>query len=336
MKAALYTKPHSLKLATRDLRKIGPDEVLVRVEVCGICGTDLHIVEGLARSTPPVILGHEYVGVIEEIGKGVKRFKIGERVAVDPNISCGHCFHCRKGEVNLCANLKALGVDIDGGMAEFSIVPEPQLYKIPDSLPPEAAVFIEPVSCVVHGVDRAGVQPGASIVIIGAGTVGLLMLQMAKYAGASKIVIIEPNSEKQRISTTLGADFVVSPRNAVSEINDILPAGADVVIECVGKPETMKQAISLARRGGTVEFFGVCPIGDTISVEPNEIYFKELTIVGSYVNPKTFSRAIEALASGAVRPDMMPVAKFPLDELDAAFSALREGRTIKSILQPGL
>jgi len=336
MKAAIYTKPHSLKLGTKDLRKLTPGEVLVRVEVCGICGTDVHIVEGRARSMPPVVLGHEYAGTIEEISSDVKEYVVGQRVAIDPNISCGHCSHCRRGEVNLCTNLRALGVDIDGGMAEFSIVPETQLYKVPKSLTPEAAAFIEPVSCVIHGIDRAGIKPGASVVIIGAGTVGLLMLQMVKSAGASVIAIIEPNVEKQRVSINLGADIVFSPQEAASGINEIAPGGADVVIECVGRPETMKQAVSFARRGGTVEFFGVCPIGETISIEPNEIYFKELTIVGSYVNPKTFSRAINALASGAVKPDKMPISTFSLGELDSAFAALREGRTIKSIIQPGL
>jgi len=336
MKAALYTKPNSLNVVSKDLRRLKPTEVLVKVEACGICGTDIHIVAGQSRSTPPVVLGHEYAGVIQEVGKNVRDLILGDRVAVDPNISCGRCFHCTRGEVHLCTNLLALGVDIDGGMAEYSIVPETQIYKVPSTLSMQNSAFIEPVSCVIHGVDKTRLQAGASVVIMGAGTIGLLMLQLVKSTGASQIGIIEPNAQKRALALKMGADFAFSPSEAPDGVRNMSEPGADVVIECVGKPQTMKEAIALARRGGTVEFFGVCPVGETISIEPNEIYFRELTIVGSYINPHTFTRAVDALSSGAVGTNELEVSNFPLEGVHEALAALREGKTTKSIIQPWL
>ena len=156
MKVALFEKPHQLKVAHKDLRKLNEHEVLVNVTACGVCGTDLHIVEGSSRSSPPVVLGHEFAGIVAEVGKGSDGFKVGDHVAVDPNISCGTCFYCRRGDVHLCKNLRALGVDIDGGMAESCIVPSSQLYHLPSTLTQEQAAFIEPLSCRWHYKSQRG------------------------------------------------------------------------------------------------------------------------------------------------------------------------------------
>lgn len=307
----------------------------MKVDVCGICGTDIHILEGSSRSRPPVVLGHEYAGTVEDPGTS-SAHKTGDTVAIDPNISCGVCYYCRRGMEHLCENLRSLGVDIDGGLAELCIVPEKQLFAIPADLPAAAKAFIEPVSCAVHGIDRAGIRAGDTVAILGCGTVGLLMLQLARNAGAARTIGLEPLARKREIARMLGADFVLDPSaaGAIDSIRDITGVGPDVVIECVGKPGTMEQAVSLVRRGGTVEFFGVCPIGTTIPVEPNMIYFRELTITGSYVNPHTFSRAIAMLQSGRVRIDAFDLHRFPLEGIDEAFRYQREGLTIKSIVEP--
>ncbi len=334
MKAALFDKSHALSIVSRELRDPKADEIVVRVEACGVCGTDLHIVEGSSRSTPPVVLGHEYAGIIAGLGARVEGFSVGERVAIDPNIACGHCFFCRKGETHLCTNLKALGVDLDGGMAEYSVVPALQVHKVPEALSAEAAAFIEPVSCAVHGIDRARIRAGDTVAIVGAGTIGLLMLQLVKSAGAARTIVIEPLAPKQMLAREVGADIVLAPGDAVTAVRDFTRVGADVVIECVGKVQSMQQAISLARRGGTVMVFGVCSIGEKIQVEPNEIYFRELTIVGSYVNPHTFSRAIALLAAGVVSMEKFTLSIFDLEDVHAALSYLREGKSIKSIVHP--
>lgn len=338
MKVALFEKPHQLSVTHKELRKLNGDEVLVKVTACGVCGTDLHIVEGSSRSSPPVVLGHEYAGIVADAGKESRGFSVGDHVAVDPNISCGTCFYCRRGEVHLCARLRALGVDIDGGMAEFCIVPSSQLYHLPNTMAPEDAAFIEPLSCIVHGIDRAQIRTGDTVVILGGGTVGLLLLQLATISGASRVIIVEPIEWKRTIATRVGAHVALDP-NAVDvfeSVRDLTGEGADVVIECAGRPETVALSLKLARRGGTVEWFGVCPLGETVPMEPNNVYFKELTIVGSYVNPHTFNRSIALIAAKKINFKDFVIHKFPLDGVHEALRALAEGKTIKSLIVPTL
>ena len=236
--------------------------------------------------------------------------------------------------VHLCANLQALGVDHDGGMAEYCFVPAQQIYLLPDGMLMEAAAFVEPVSCAVHGIDRANIRAGDTVVIIGGGTIGLIMLQLARNAGASRTIVVEPLQQKRRIAGELGADVVLNPMesDAKSAVMDITHVGADVVIECAGKPQTAQLALELARRGGTVEFFGVCPIGKKFRIEPNQVYFKELTIVGSYVNPNTFSRSIALLHAGKVRVDKFQIDRFPLDGVMTRLRTRGKGKLSKASL----
>jgi L-iditol 2-dehydrogenase len=336
LKAVLFSKPHRLDVVTMDIRPLAPGELLVKVEACGVCGTDVHIVEGSSRSSPPVVLGHEYAGIVADAGAPGHRSLVGTRVAVDPNISCGTCYYCRRGLVHLCKNLRALGVDVHGGMAEYCIVPAVQAYMLPSSMTPEVSAFVEPVSCAVHGIDRAAIRTGDTVAILGGGTIGLLMLQLALHAGAALTVVVEPLAQKRALATALGARSVVDPGSAdpVDQLREQIPEGADVVLECVGKTSTMEQALRMARRGGTVEFFGVAPIGATILVEPNMVYVRELNIVGSHVNPHTFDRAIAVLSSGLVRTDQFAVNRFPLEGVHEALRFQREGLTLKSVLCP--
>ncbi len=336
MKVAQFEKPNVLRVITKPLRSLHDGEVLIQVQACGVCGTDVHIVDGTSRSTPPVVLGHEYAGVVVEVGKGTNNVEIGQHVAVDPNISCGRCFYCRRGLVHLCENLLALGVDIDGGMSEYCIVPFSQIYKLPQDMAPEMSVFIEPVSCAIHGIDLARIKTGDTVVIIGGGTIGLIMLQLAISAGAARVIVIEPLEYKRKLAGELGADVVLNPMedDIQSAIQDLTHVGADVVIECVGKTSTSESALDLARRGGIVELFGVCSRGEKMTVEPNKIYFKELTLVGSYVNPHTFDRSIAMLQSGRIKIDTLKTDNFPLDGVHEALRFQREGKTIKSIILP--
>ena len=337
MKVAELEKPGSLRVKSKPLRALLADEVLVKIESCGLCGTDLHIVEGTSRSSPPVVLGHEYAGFVTDPGTNPRGIHEGAHVAVDPNIPCGRCPYCRRGLVHLCTGLRALGVDIDGGMAEYSIVPAAQLYAIPRGLTAEESMFIEPVSCAVHGMDRAGVRTGDTVVILGGGTIGLVMLQLVRHGGAAAVIVSEPLAHKRNIAAGLGASLVIDPlggalRQAVMDTTGI---GADVVIDCAGTPATARAAIELARRGGVVVFFGVCPIGETIPLEPNDVYFRELTIMGSYVNPHTFSRAISLLRSGVVRVGPLEVRAYPLEGVHEALDSLRQGRALKNMIVPG-
>ncbi len=336
MKAAVFEQPHRLSVVQKDLRTLHEGEALIRVQACGVCGTDVHIVEGTSRSAPPVILGHEYTGVVLDMVGESPTVSVGARVAVDPNISCGVCFFCRRGLIHLCSRLAALGVDLDGGMAEFSIVPISQLYPFPDSLTLEDAVFVEPVSCAVHGIDRAGMRLGDTVVIVGGGTIGLLMLQLARHAGAAHVVVVEPLETKRAVARTLGAEHVLDPSSTdiPAAVFDLTSVGADVVLECTGRTASAELALQLVRRGGTVEFFGVCPRRETFPIAPNDVYARELTVVGSYINPYTFTRAIELLASGVVRVDALTRTTFSLDHVCDALQAVREGAAIKTIISP--
>ena len=336
MKAVLFEQAHQLNVTTLDLPGVGDADILVQVEACGICGTDIHIVEGGARSTPPVVLGHEYAGMVVEVGARVKGIRPGDRVAVDPNISCGTCFYCRRGLVHLCSSLVALGVDRNGGMAEYCRVPAAQAFVLGDDLPAEVCAFVEPLSCAVHGIDRADIRAGDTVAILGGGPVGQMMLQLARHAGAARTLLVEPQGHKRALAEMEGATMVIDPArvDVLEAVRSVVAEGADVVLECAGSPVTAEMSLKLARRGGRVVFFGVCPIGTTIPVEPNLVYFKELTIAGSYVNPHTFSRAIALLQTGTVRVDRFPVRYFPLEGVHDAFRVHREGVSLKSILKP--
>jgi len=336
MKAAQFEKPHTLNLINRPLRALRDSEVLIQVHACGVCGTDVHIVDGTSRSTPPVVLGHEYAGIVTDVAKGTTGVAVGHYVGVDPNISCGTCFYCRRGLVHLCSSLRALGVDVDGGIAEYCIVPVKQTYALPENITPELSAFIEPVSCAIHGIDLARIRTGDTVVILGGGTIGLIMLQLSRHAGAVRVIMVEPLAHKRSIAQSLGAHVVLDPSTTdiLSAVLDLTHVGADVVLECVGKSATSELALALARRGGMVEFFGVCPVGEQMSLEPNNVYFKELTIVGSYINPFTFDRSIAMLQSGKVTVDAFQIHKFPIEGVHEALRYQREGKTIKSIIEP--
>jgi len=329
-------KRKAIKSKGKKLRDLKPNEILVKVAACGVCGTDIRILEGTTHSTPPVILGHEYTGIVEDIGVDVTQFERGDKVVIDPNIVCGHCYYCHRGLVNLCENLTALGVDIDGGFAEYSIVPVNQAYKLYHNVPLEWGCFVEPLSCAIRGIDLANIQLGDTVVILGAGTVGLIMIQLVKLAGSSKIIVVEPKADRRKKASKLGANIVISLeevdlKNTVMEDTE---RGADVVIECVGKPETMQLTTSLARRGGRIIFYGVCDRDAQVAIRPHEIYFKELTIRGSFVNPNTFPRALALLMSNRINLEELKTEKFSLTEILKAFEHHRKGLAIKTLVVP--
>ncbi len=313
-----------------------PDELLISMEACGICGTDIHIFDGSANSAPPVIPGHEYTGTVKDVGSDVTRFKIGDRVVIDPNITCGHCYYCRRGLPHLCKNLTALGVHRDGGFAEFSIVPETQVYKLPDNIPFDWGTFVEPLSCSIHGMDLADITSGDTVVILGAGVIGLMILELTSFSGAGKIIVVEPNKERREIAHKLKAHIVIDPTK--EDVRDIIMRnsynGADVVIECAGLPTTSRLTFDLVRRAGRIILFGVCDKEAKIFIKPQEIYYKELTIKGSFINPNTFSRAIELLSLGKIDFSKFNITRFPLEELLKAFECHREQKATKIIILP--
>lgn len=336
MRAAVYRGPGRIAVESRDVPRPEATEVLVQVRACGLCGTDVHILDGQYPATPGVALGHEYAGVVVEVGAEVAGLQPGDAVAVDPNIACRTCPACRRGDVHLCEHLQALGVTRDGGFTEFSRVPARQAHRLPAGLGFEQWALAEPLSCCLHGLDLAGLRPGDRVAVLGAGPIGLMMVQLVRGAGAAFVLAADPLPAKRELALRLGADEAVDPmaRDLSEALRLQAPEGADVVLECVGVPATAAQALELARRGGTVVWFGVSPPGATIAVEPYAVYRKELTIRGAFVNPHTFARAVTLLAQGRVRTESLISHRFDLAGVAEAIGAVKAGRVIKALVLP--
>ncbi len=336
MRAAVYRGPGRITVESRETPRPGPGDVLVEVRACGVCGTDVHILDGHYPATPNIALGHEYAGLVVEVGAGVTTLAAGDAVAVDPNIACGTCPACRRGDLHLCEHLQALGVTRDGGFAEISLVPAAQAHRLTDGLGFDRWALAEPLSCCLHGLDLAGIRPGDRVVILGAGPIGLLMTQLARGAGAAFVLVADPVPAKRELAARLGADTVLDPmaRKLAAGLREAAPDGADVVLECVGAPATAAQALSIARRGGTVVWFGVSPPGATVPVEPYLVYRKELTIRGAFVNPHTFGRALALLAQGRVQTEPLLSHRFELAGLPEAIASLKRGEVIKALILP--
>ncbi|MFT9600554.1 zinc-dependent alcohol dehydrogenase family protein [Mesobacillus sp.] len=314
MKAAVLQGVKNLEVLDWKTPSPSPREVLVKVKSCGICGTDQHIYHGhpgSAEVNPPIILGHELAGEVVEVGAEVTNMQSGDRVSVDPNIYCGTCKYCRSNRAHLCENLQAVGVTRDGGMGEYCVVPEANCYKIPDTMTFEEAALVEPLGCVLHGFRKIQLSPLSKVLIIGGGFIGQLFLQLVKQQNVDSIIVIEPSESKKETLFKLGADEVINPKDEVE-----LDAG--VVIECVGRPESMELAFKAAGKGGQVLLFGVAAPETAISVSPFEIFSKELTIKGSFVNPYTHEEAISLIAKNVIDVQQLISHRFTLEELPAA------------------
>lgn len=336
MRAVVYRGPGQLVVERRPGLRPAPDQVLLEIAACGVCGTDVHILDGDYPATPDIALGHEYAGVVVEAGEKVRALRPGDRVAVDPNIACRACAACRRGDGHLCAHLEALGVTRDGGFAERCVVPAAQAYRLPDDVTFEAAVMAEPLSCCLHGLDLAGIRSGESVIVLGAGPIGLLMTQLVRAAGAARVLVADPVSSKRELAAQMGADIVLDPTEhaPAAAVGEVLPEGADVVLECVGKPATATLALELARRGGTVVWFGVSPPGASATVEPYVVYRKELTIRGAFVNPHTFGRALDLLAQRRIQIAPLISHRFELADVPEAIATVKRHHAIKALVLP--
>lgn len=294
------------RLALRDLPDpvAGPGEVLVRVGACGVCGTDRHLYRGEFPSRPPVTLGHEFAGTVEAVGEGVGHLAPGDLMTADPNIPCGLCGPCRRGRPNLCEGNRALGVGRDGGFADLAIVPAVQAHRVPPEIGAEAAALTEPLACTLHGMDLAAVVPGMTVTVLGGGVIGLMAARLAALAGAS-VALVTRHPAKRALAESLGARALPSAQG--------LPQ-ADAVIECAGVPETVAQAPRLTRAGGAVVLLGVLPQGATVPIEPFDLVFREISLLGSFVNPSTHARAAALIASGAVPAGALVTRRVPLAE----------------------
>ncbi|MDO4459893.1 MAG: zinc-dependent alcohol dehydrogenase family protein [Clostridia bacterium] len=339
MKASFFMGLKTIKTMDVDTPEIGPREVLVRNKYCGVCGTDVHIYHGEPGSadvTPPVILGHEYAGVVEKVGSEITKLKVGDHVTIDPNIYCGQCIWCRTGKKQMCENMQALGVTMNGGFAEYCAVPEAQAFVVPKEVPFEYAAMTEPVACCLHGIDVANIKAGDNVVVIGGGAIGLIMMQLAKMTGAAKIVVSEPNEMRREVALKLGADMAVNPMEEgyVEKVNEFFgEPGADVIIECVGNNPAVSSAFAYAKKGATIVLFSVPKVGAEFNLNLFDVYKKELTIKGSFVNPDTHSRAVNIIASGRI--DLGPIIThtFDVENLEDAIKMQMSNESIKVVVK---
>lgn len=322
MQAARLRAIGDMQLEDVPVPIVGSDDLLVRVEACGICGSDRHMFRGEYPTALPVTLGHEFCGTVEAAGSNVTRLAVGARITGDPNIACGTCRHCRDGRPNLCDSLTAIGVFRDGGFADYVLVPQSQAVELPRDLSAIHGAFTEPLACCLHGLDVARIRPGDAVVVIGGGVIGLLMVQLARLAGATTVVLTTRQKPRRELGEALGATHAVDAARpdalaAIAGPGGIVPGGADVVLECAGVPETFAQSIALARRGGAIVPFGVTPRGARVAVEPFELLTRELRIEPAWLNPLTHGRAAALIAGGALKLDSLVTRTVPLAEVPA-------------------
>ena len=337
MKAAVYHGPGDLRVEEVPVRKLKDNEVKIQVKYCGICGTDIHIFHGdggCCDVTPPLVPGHEFSGVVAEVGAGVKTVKVGDGVTGDPNDMCGECYFCKNGMQHFCKNNIGIGTTVDGGFAEYVIMREKQVYKVSDELSFIEAAMAEPISCCLHGIDLCNIKAGDTVLVMGGGPIGMIMMQLAKNAGASKVIMSEPVEEKREQALKLGATKTIDPLH--EDVEDVLAEyceNVNVVIECVGNVHTQADAVRFAGKGATIMYFGLAAPEESFPIRPDDIFKKELHITSSYINPYSFERAIQILESGTVELESLITNVVPLDDIADVFTKPEYRRTGKVMIQ---
>jgi D-arabinitol dehydrogenase (NADP+) len=326
MKAIKIETPNHLSVIDCPIPQPEDHEVLIKVMASGICGTDIHIYRGEFMGTYPVIPGHEFSGVIERVGKSITRFKSGDRVAIEPNIACDNCSNCLNNRQNFCLNWQAVGVSRPGGMAEYVTAPEKTVFSI-GNLPFEQAAFMEPLSCVIHGVERARIRLSDRVAILGAGPIGLLFVQLVRRQGAAFVAVAEKNEARAAAALAVGADA------AFNSLEDLEKDSFDVVVDASGAIPLMQRSIDFARFGGTVLLFGVPPAGQLMSFDAFKVYRKGLTILSSFTSVRNSTQAIALLQSGLVDVSGLISHRLKVDDFLHGIELIEQGlEGVKKVL----
>ena len=325
LKALQITKPHELKMVTLERPEPGPGEVLIKVMSSGICGTDIHILEGEYVGAYPVIPGHEFAGVVEQAGQTVSRIKVGDKVAVEPNIACGNCSYCLKNQQNFCENWQAVGVTLPGGMAEYVIAPEKAVFNIGE-LEFEEGAFVEPLSCVLHGVQKTCIRLADRVVILGAGPIGILLLQAVNVQGAQSVTVVELDQARAEAAQTVGADQIYRSL-------DGLPKDAfEVVIDATGVIPVMKRTPEFTREGGKILLFGVPP-KTNIEFDAFTLFLKGLTILTSYTSVRNSLQAIDLLKNKRINVKPLISHRLPLAKFEHGVNLIKNKQeNVKKVL----
>jgi 2-desacetyl-2-hydroxyethyl bacteriochlorophyllide A dehydrogenase len=326
MRAAVIKESHEVEVITVEDPVPGRRDVVVEVAACGICGTDLHILEGEFAPSLPIVPGHEFTGVVVATGSDVDEITSGQRVAVDPSLYCFECHYCKIGHNNLCERWNAIGVSVPGGAAQFAVAPAANCVRLPDDIRLEDAALIEPLSCAIRGYDVLTSQLGAHVLIYGSGTMGLMMLQLAKRTGAASVDVLDINPERLITAAALGCSSTAASADELDR-----PRGWELVIDATGAGGAIQDGLSRVAPAGTFLQFGVASYDTRVTIEPYRIYNKEITITGSMAVLHSFERAAELFAAGVLDPDVFISDRLPLEDYAEALARFKrgEGRKIQ-------
>ena len=346
MRAAVFAGVGDISVRDAPAPTLGRGDMLVRVRAATICGTDLRIMAGLKTRglRLPSILGHEFAGDIAAVGECLSGWQVGQPVAVAPVIACGQCASCQRELYNLCDSRKALAYEYDGAFAQFIRVPARAIragnvFALPPGLGYAAAAIAEPLSCCLNGQQNlGGIQAGDKVLIVGAGAIGMMHLQLAKAQAATRVFVSEPSLHRRKLAIQNGADLAINPLE--TDLHDAIMAetagsGVDKTILAVGLPHVLPQLLRLTRKNGAVNLFAGFPPGARAEIDPNEIHYRQLHISGASASTLTqFARALDMIAAGIIDAEAIVTHRFPLEAFDEALKTARAGRGLKVALLP--
>ncbi len=339
MKAAVFHGAYDMRVEEYEKPVPKPTEVLIKVGACGVCGSDVHIFQGDQGSTstePPLIQGHEFAGQIVALGSEVTNWKVGERVSADPADNCNECFYCSNGMMSHCENMRAIGTNVDGGFAEYVVVPARLLHRLAENVTFVEGAMAEPLACCINGIDRSDIKAGDNVVVYGGGAIGLLLMQLAKRRGASRVILVEPMPDKRVMAEKLGAAFTINPME--ERVADALKKqGIDhvqVVIETCGLKSTSEEAMEIVDRQGTVVLFAVTAVDNVIGLKTYNLFQREITVKGSFCSPYDMGRAVEMINAHAIDVTTMLAGLESLEELPGILADPKKRAKGKYIILP--
>ncbi|MBL1101957.1 zinc-dependent alcohol dehydrogenase family protein [Streptomyces coffeae] len=336
MRAVVFDRPHHFRVMDVDDPRPRPEQVRLRTVATGICGTDRHLLAGGFMARFPLIPGHEIVAEVESLGECVAGLSIGDLVAVDNTVLCGHCAPCRRDQPLYCDHFFSLGVNGPGGFADLLVARAEKCFPL-DGLEPMTAVLTEPLACAIHGADVLALRPGSDVLLFGAGPTGLLLAQLLVHGGAARVTVAAPSPHKLDVARHLGADETVrmdrsDPQASLRRLRALAPSGFDAVIEATGAPAVLAMCPEMTRTGGTVLVYGMAGADDTVPFSPYEIFSRELTIKGSFAQTHRFDRALLFLRTGRIRTDGIITDRFPLERFGDALSAVAGSTSVKAVV----
>jgi len=334
MKAIVFRDKNEVVLDEVPDPQCQPDEVVLRVATCGICGTDLHVSKGEYIEKFPIIPGHEFSGTVVEVGKNISYLKIGDRVTADPNIFCGYCDYCRNEQANHCSNWHGMGVNRDGAFAEYVSVPARNCYFVPENLTDKQAAFIEPLACVAYALRRLRVWPADKVLIFGAGPMGLLLLQAMQKSISSQVVMVEKNADRLNLAKQMGASVAVpAGADQFQALKELAPNGFNIVIDATGVPAVIESAFDyLAPRGQYLQF-GVTDTKAQVKINPYKFFQNDWIMLGSFAVCYSFKPAIDFLSHGVIDIDPLVSHTVQLTEFIDMFDKFGKGETLKVHVQ---